>query len=390
MADQRHQKFEALREAGSFRLNSTSTVAAQVERIYVETHELPTAAARPPHATAAVRALGFTPGQVHPKNAYAFLVGAELVAMNDTHEVWQTLWKVDMKAYATAAGLTWPDMLAKDRYSRSNQFGTGSTGITWVFDVVNPDSYVEPAQDGTIAHPLDTDAKLVGETVARNGIEARVTRRYEILAELYDHEFDEETNDPVTITRQIVASTTVPDTPDPGTSVSQRALGTGYSLRVTRQITGGGVDGVPTSYSYRDNIDFYFPRLLTRIDTYTDGSDFRFSPIIRAGYRKKVVARIDVDFHLTQPADSVVIQLQPTDWNYAGFTFNVQEYDIITDEWDFSNIGGAVIETWTGEESSPTYTEYLALVGDWHRIAEQIKPWKYNLWRRAQIYIIPE
>ncbi len=356
-----------------------------VDRIWSEHQSVQKSSAYPEKPATGNYAVRFTPGSVHPNNAYFYLVDASIVSTSDTHEEWQLLYRADLKAFATAAGLTWPDLLAKDRYSKRDEYGDDSSTITWTFDVINPDAYTPPAKN--TAHPLVASAVLVAESAQRDGPVSTITRRYEKLASLTDYEQDEETNDWVTTTRQIVFSTSQPDTPSPGTEVSQRALGTGFSLRVTRTITGGGGASLPTAYEYRDYIDYSFPRLMTDIITYTDGDSFKFSPQIRSGYSKKMLARISVDFHAAAPTASTLFQLFPADWSYDGFTFDVHENNLITDAWDFSNIGGESVETWTSPASDPTYTEYTALIGTEVLINERVTPWRFNLWRRMRIYI---
>ena len=293
------------------------------------------------------------------------------------------MYRVDLNALSIAAPVvgTFPNMLVNDGYQKTDEYGDDSSTITWTFDVINFPAYAKPATNTD--HPVISSAKFVSETYLRDGVVARVTRRYEKLAVLYDYEYDEETDDLITTTRQIVHSVAAP-TPIVGANVSQKALGTAFSLLMTKSI-----GSTPTAYEYTDYIDFEFATLVTDIATYTFGSDFQFEPILRAGFGKKVVARFEVDFHTSQPALSTLYQQFAAHIHYNGFTFKLRENNVITDAW---NIFNSPTEEYTTPASSPTYTEYLALIGTEVLISEQSKPWGafYGLWRRVRIYITLE
>lgn len=393
MADSYRDIARQLGDKASLRFNSKGL---QIDRTYAESVVIPAALHNPRPTTSDQR---IPPrcviGSAHPKCAYLKVMDAWRTGGSDQDDNWNIIYRLDVMAFNLATGSTsanWMNGLVNDRQGKDDEYGGDSTVITWQFDVVNAGSYASPTFD--TAHPTFSTAKLVAENTQRNGPEMTVTRRYQKLAALVDYEPDEETNDWITTTRQIVFSTSVPSTPSPGTEVTQRSLGTAFSLRVTRTINGGGGGGVPTAYEYHDYIDFQFPRLLTDIITYTDGSNFRFSPQVRSAYTKKVNARIAVDFHASEPSASTLFQLFPVDWSYDGFTFSVHENNLITNQWDFSNIGGESIEVWTGPASDPTYDDgvssYYSLIGSEVLINERVTPWRFNLWRRMRIYITLE
>lgn len=364
---------------------SLVTSGTQYDRLYSEQRTLTRSGSYILYPTTARYVLRpeCVPGVAHPKCNYLILVEAYKTGGDDNNENWQFNYRLDLHAFAAAVPAigSFPNMLVEDNKQKVDEYGDDGSVITWSFDVINWSGYTKP--DTNTDHPTITDAKLVSETYVRNGVSARVTRRYEKLPVLSDFDYDEETGDLIETTRQIVHSVTAPS-PVVGSNVSQKALGTAFSLLVIRSI-----GGTPTAYDYRDYIDFEFPNLITGIATYIYGSAFRFEPLLRSGYGKKVVARFEVDFHTEQPALSALHQQFAVNIHYNGFTFSLRENNVLTDSW---NIFNSPTEEYTTPASSPTYTEYLALIGTEVLISEKSAPWGawYGLWRRIKIYITLE
>jgi hypothetical protein len=400
MSDQANDPGRNLPWLPAMQFASSSDQYAGVDRIYTERHSFPKAkqTAIPTFPSLTERSTRFAVGDVHPKYDYAYVIQAYISGQDDEMENWTVMYRVDLQEYAIAAGLgtsaTWVNLLKKDGYRKSDEYGRDGSTVSWRFVVVNPDDYVAPALN--TAHPTDTTAVLVAESIARDGIIGVVNRRYEKLAELSDFRFDEETGDLITTTRQIVATVAAPDPPGDTSraEITQRALGTSFSLLVTDVIEGGGGSDKPTAYNYYHYIDVEFPRLLEDIAVWSDGGgSYRFEPQTRERYSRKVSMRAYVDFHFPHeiPAQSALFEMRPINWKYNGFSFSINEPGIITDEWDFFSIGGASFEAWTGRESTPTnYTEYAALIGEEVLINERITPWRFNLWRRERFYIVLE
>jgi hypothetical protein len=393
MADQKFDRNNGNPAVGSMRLVSQSTDNARVHRLYTETHTLSTSDGRPRHPTTAITLLGFTIGQVHPKNAYAYLIGAEIVEESDTHETWQTIWQTDMKAYATAAGLSYPNLLARDGYAISDQWGSGSSDITWTFDVVNPESYVTPTP-GTV-HPLVPTAVLVGHTMNRSGVKGRVVRRYKKLARLIDYSFDPETNDEVTTVREITASV-IHTKPPPGMALSHSALGTTFYMRTTRAIkatvSGSGkvTPGIPSAYTRRPIFTYTFPRLLMEVRTVLRaGGDVGFWNIYREGFTKRVTARVEVDFHRTMPPALTLFQPKPNTFYYPGATFNFSVGGALNDATTIRKVSGGVEEILVVPASEVSRSAYMAMVssGQEALVAAPVTEWRFGLFRRERVYI---
>lgn len=495
MADSYRDIAQQLRPVPSVMLNSKG---APIDRVWTEQQTVSTSTKRPLLPSAIGSALPFPPGAAHPKCAYLICVDAYKIGGDDNNENWQVIYRLDYQAWLVANptdGVSWPDVLAKDKLTKADEYGQNSSVIQWLFDVINPDSYTAPSLN--TAHPLHATAKLVHETQQRNGPLATISRRYEKLAALpdyvvddenaivrsvvrqtihsvsapsvvagedvqqqalgtefsartvrtitaggtrtdfvvddetgathevkrevvnaittptpvtgstirqnaldgawsrkvserivsggtrTDYEFDEETQSQISIVREIVNSVSAPTEPA-GSSVTQKQLNGAWSLRITRSIPSIGALG----YQYYDYIDMTIPRLLTGVRTLVFGGESRFEPLIRGAIHRKVSARVVVDFFnfASDPAPSAVFQFYPTDIDYRGITLQVGIGSVIADAWSFFTTGG-VTEEYTSPESSPTYTEYLALIGTEVLINERLEPWRFGLKRRSRIYV---
>lgn len=196
----------------------------------------------------------------------------------------------------------------------------------------------------------------------------------------------------VTITRSIVASSSAP-TVAQYSNVRQSYLGNLWSLRTTRTINGGTL---PTGWTQKQPVDFTVPALLTDIDTaiYTDdeGRDnIQITPIIRSGVRKKLDGKLTVAFHTSDPTQPTTLELYPTDPLYNGITFNISGWpSVITDGWTISNTGPVVAEDANIAESTPSYTDYLLLIGDEVTIAFTATRLPTGIWMSETLTAIIE
>lgn len=209
---------------------------------------------------------------------------------------------------------------------------------------------------------------------------------------------EQETGGLVATSQQIVmASDTVP-TPDPGQDVSQRPIGCNLSIRSISSIS------VPGSREECATILFDFPAILLAWDyaTLTDNNGneyFPIEPVIRGSYRKKVAARVVIDYHTTHPGCSNLFQLFPNRISYNGILFKFSPGTVINDaividpNTSSSNPKWGVLqEKFEHPASNPSRTEYLALVSNSTEVLidEKIGPWKFNLFRRERYYIVLE
>lgn len=332
-------------------------------------------------------------GTYHPSCAYLKLVDAYKTGGDDKHDNWTLLYRLDLQKWAADAedtdyAITWPDVLAKDGYSKADEYGDDSSVVTWQFDVINPDDYT-PAAKNT-AHPLVAAAKLVAESIQRSGPTATVNRRYEKLATLYDYEWDEETRSWLTVTREILARTmaTSPDAPSQRTEVSYRALGTAFAMRTNRTIGAAILTGTrTTSYRY---IDYTFPRLHLGVYAFLTGEDAFFWNDFRAPFSKKIRVKIEVSYHTSSPTPATLWQIIPKEAEFSGGILNYALPTCLTDGDTITKTKLGVTEEFTFGASSPTRSQYEAAIGTWKLINEEIVEWRFGLYRRTQYSIQPE
>lgn len=265
---------------------------------------------------------------------------------------------------------------------------------TWV---ILRSAYTGPGMSVTAPPALGKTWTRTGDVERRTGDEItdslfvvlRVFYR-DISTVLVDWEQDPETRDTVKIERQIVSGMAVP-TFATGTEVTQKALGTGFSLRVTRTINSGSA---PTAYNLAIWVPFRRPTLMYGLSGVSgdDGETWLINYSEEAGYEKRLQGRRYVDFSSTTPVNSAsLLQLKPVNWKYNGVHFDVHATGIIADFLDnFGSTGGSYTETVDLPASDPTLTEYLALVGTEQLWTEEAARWRYGYYRREREYVILE
>lgn len=117
----------------------------------------------------------------------------------------------------------------------------------------------------------------------------------------------------------------------------------------------------------------------------------------RAQQSKQVVAYITDTYTDSQPVADLQTVIQPTDIIYDGVLFNISEQGVLSDSFEIQintasddPIWGVVVESFTFPATTPTATEYLALVGQKITIGCEVSPWLAGLWKKSKIEIIAE
>ncbi|WP_038164938.1 hypothetical protein [Verrucomicrobium sp. BvORR106] len=378
---------QELRDSAAVELSSKGTT---FDRLYTEQETIPRTKANPKYPAAASQTVPAKciPGAVHPKCTFLILVDAYSTGGDDSHDNWVLLYRLDLQAFCLAfpeVG-TWPNLLAKDGATITDEYSSVEPLIEWRFDVVNPDSYTKPPK-GT-AHPLITQAKLTKEIMVRRGPLASIIRVYETLAEAVDYEYDPETLDRISISRQIVPYSTPAATQPVGHEITYKELGSDYQLKVDRSI---GTS--PTGYSTATWATFVFPTVVINHNFGSGvliGDRYVYHPRIRAGFRKRARGVVEVSFHATQPSPTSLYQIVPEDVVYQGVLFDVEFRSALVDGATLSTSGPLGSESVTYADTSPSASAYLAAIGTQVTIAEQISRWRYGLWRRELLKITLE
>lgn len=210
------------------------------------------------------------------------------------------------------------------------------------------------------------------------------------------YQTEPETKQIATVTRQVVLSSSVPSAPPPGQEVQQRAIGCGLSARIIESIA------TPPQREECAVIDFTFPALLTAVNfaTYKRSDDrefFSVHPVIRASFRKKVKARVVIDYHTSPPGCSELYNILPNNIAFRGVLFSLNTGPVLNNAFTLnantssSNPDwGVGVETLNQGASVPTATQYISDIGEEKLVDEQVRPWRFNLWRRVRTYLTLE
>jgi hypothetical protein len=238
---------------------------------------------------------------------------------------------------------------------------------------------------------LDSEVKNLG-----GGIGELTTRSVEIPSPWrYAYSTDEETNEIVEVkSRVILTGSIAPAAPDPGEDIDQRPIGCALSNLIVSTID------TPVDREEYRMIDWEFPALLVSatLNAYSDNSDneyFSVWPNIRAAFRKRVRARLEISYHDAEPPpDPSLYQLFPNRVVYDGVLFGMNAgtvlhnaINLVATTSSSNPRWGVSVETFAMSASTPTYSQYLSDIGDEKLVDEQIVKWKNNLWRRTKVYV---
>lgn len=147
-----------------------------------------------------------------------------------------------------------------------------------------------------------------------------------------------------------------------------------------------------TTITEYPQIDYYFPSYLDATDPFITVSPNTQNSIVIANrssdHQFTLPGRAEITFHTTAPTASVVYQFKPIDIRMRSNSVSVVENDVLTDGGTLTLYegNGATVE-YTFPASSPTTTEYLALMGSEVLVSDTNSRWKFNLWRRVKIYM---
>jgi hypothetical protein len=210
---------------------------------------------------------------------------------------------------------------------------------------------------------------------------------------------DEETDFPVTEVTEVVA---------PGTNPSSTAgvwdvitdVDEFHALRRRRTISIPGGDG---QVSY-DNIRYTFPGLLMGWDASANyiaaqGRTYPFfRPTLRQEFTKIVPARLTTSYSADVEEPPTLFNFVQEDLRYEGILFSISERNLLfnsgslsfSTNGDDTYWGGGLNETFTYDETVPSVSSYLSMVGDLKVVGHTSVPWKYNLYRHVKTEVVLE
>lgn len=171
-------------------------------------------------------------------------------------------------------------------------------------------------------------------------------------------------------------------------------------------IDDGGAPAVPTVFTEYHSVDYYFPGYLddtTPFHVIALGHDAAINPNRSGDHSFKIPARFEITYHTSAPVAAEVFQFKTVDIQLLTPRFNLNQQNIITDGGTMNAVmyGNEVVAnalqqvaatlSFEWPASSPTTTEYKAMMGTEKLVAEDSSRWKFNLWRRVKVYMeIPD
>ena len=252
-----------------------------------------------------------------------------------------------------------------------------------IWTVVKSDPY-----SGNATGPLRV------KTVSSQTLPGNVVTKYDT---------DDETRDSVTITTQQVAKPVTAPTQTPGTQVTYVPK-RGSSL-VGTLIT-ATIGTTPTTNTQTQSAAYRSPALVTAVSaTGTEAKDG--TTRVKVNWQRRS-ARSRIVPHTTVLSYGTYASLASTlagltifdpvlqDLIYDGIFLQANEQGVLNDSMSVAYTTGTsnakwpfITETMAFAASSPTATEYLALIAanTLKVISANLKPWKYNLWRLEQVKV---
>ncbi len=226
----------------------------------------------------------------------------------------------------------------------------------------------------------------------------KVYRRYERVPGYakVTHFLDSETNTPGTITRQLIATPSLPPTQTAGSLIEYTPLNSYCGYLTTTTLT----NYASITKSIKSPEQFTFPRLITALDEgLVTGLNGNARIYMNWTERAEFSALTDTELVITYNTEANLRAAAPAleyapvfkNLTYDGVFFNVSKGGVLNDAitvgpyttgTDNPEWGYLVENAVTFTASTPSATDYLALcTGAFRVTAVRIEEWKYNLWR---------
>tara|TARA_R110000803_G_scaffold90465_1_gene157850 strand:- start:2359 stop:3483 length:1125 start_codon:yes stop_codon:yes gene_type:complete len=217
-----------------------------------------------------------------------------------------------------------------------------------------------------------------------------------------DEEEEPETGEEVLVERKIILPATMTETKGESRKVKTvKILDEKKALVVTRTID---IAILSTTYTEYHNVKYYFPSYMdaTNPMSIIDIGNFRVAASVNksSDHEFTIPCRFATTYHTSAITPSEIFQFKAVDVNlsYPAISAN----NVLTDEGVVQFSWVSSVDASTGDDqysnmsygisaSSPTTTEYLALMGTEVLIIDEVVRWKYNLWKRTKVYLtIPD
>jgi len=314
-----------------------------------------------------------------------------------------------------------------------------------VLEVISVDSFVVRCKsaEGNSPYLCGSGAKECRQFVPKDFVWDDVTleadheyweRRIEYVDEVHDEAIwlhydgtkskvirewarEPETRLPILVKSEIISPSEVPNscvegeglvtspTVVAGTSVTYKQIDCYKALKITQTLCGWNTFGEEVY----ENMQFNFPGLYlgeTMLAVTIEPQErtyFKVHPKIRTNFTKIVSARHTVSLHSPSASYAPSSLWQPIvdNMTYNGFLYNINVQGVLHDQVQFvattnSNDtywGPSVVDqSQVMTATNISRTQYLAAVtaGAYKDVGETYKPWKFNLYRKETVSVIPE
>lgn len=222
--------------------------------------------------------------------------------------------------------------------------------------------------------PTGTSADT-GMTVLESVVEpkdAQTARKKTVSVEwpvLMSRALESETQTPMTITRQMVAADSVLPTSSP--LVVDQKITAVNKWRSIQVIT--SMDALPAAYVMHKEHSFRFPGLFYGFDASSGSAGISK----RDAFSRTVAARVEVSFSYTETTPELM-EIVPVSWSYP-LSFNANE--VLTNGEQFTYSVKEESVSVIVPQSSPSRSQYEALIGSYVTVVGSSKRWKGGVWR---------
>jgi len=217
--------------------------------------------------------------------------------------------------------------------------------------------------------PADTGLNVIESVVEPT--DAQTARKRTVSVEwpvLTSRSVEPETRTPVTETRRVVAADAALPVNSP--LVIDRKVNAVNKWRSIQIVT--SLDALPAAYTEQKKLSFRFPGLFYGFDGTSGGGVSK-----RSAFSRTVAARVEVGFGYVEVVPEL-LEIVPVSWSYP---LNLDGSDALTNGESFTYLVDKALVTVTLPTSTPSRTEYEALMGTYATVSGASERWKGGVWR---------
>lgn len=217
--------------------------------------------------------------------------------------------------------------------------------------------------------PADTGLNVIESVVDPS--DAQTARKRTVSVDwpvLISRSVEPETGTAVTETRQVVAAGAALPANSP--LVMDRKVNAVNKWRSIQIVT--SLDALPAAYTEQKKMTFRFPGLFYGFDAAGGGGVSK-----RTAFSRTVAARVEVSFGYVEVVPEL-LEIVPVSWSYP---LTLDATDVLTNGESFTYEASSELVTVTVPRSTPSRSEYEALMGSYATVSGASERWKGGVWR---------